>query len=1012
MLEIIGARAAARRKLLMQCTSALFSAAALALMCAPSLAYAQDVDTGANAADEEIVVTGTRIRRPDYEFANPVTSMSGEQLQYSGVTNVTDFLQDVPALVGSSDTASTSGDQGFIGSTGLNLLNLRNLGTQRTLVLQNGRRHVPAVPASGDVDVNTIPTDLIERVDVLTGGASAIYGADGVSGVVNFIMRDDFEGARVRGQYGDTEEGGGENEFLSVTLGSNFAGGRGNIAGSLELSHEGPLLSLQRAHTARGARIVRNPLDFVGGVDDPNVFDRVPLDNLRWYASGTGGAVDVDADFAAEFDANTDAPWDFGAFADGIQGGTYQQGGSGTPVAGYGRDLIGQTDRVALNLFGHYDVSDRVRFFTEQKYVITDAESFGQPTFDLFLAINPDNPFVPPNIAAAAAAAGDAATAFGLPAGTVLVTRDNFDLGVRGEDIRRETYRGVWGVEGDLTDWLAYNASYVYGRVQSDNVAVNNRYNDRFAAALDVVIDPATGQPTCRSTLDPGSVGLNVGWQGWAAPTSFTPGPNSGCVPINIFGDGAPSEAAVNWIMTNSLRTDENTQQVATAYVTGHTPNFELQGGPVAFVLGGEWRREESESTPAPEDQAGLTFNNIILPSRGAYEVREAFGELELPVLADMPWAQELTLNAAYRYSDYSVFGETNTWNYGFVYSPIDQLTFRATQARAVRVPNIGELFSPASQTFAFIDDPCDVSRLGEGTEFRTADCAAIVTAAGVGDRGSFVDPNIGITVAGNQSGNRDLGAETADSTTYGVIFRPSFVEGLTLSLDHYNIELENAINTLDPQDIANQCVDLPDISNQFCALIVREPGAGGIIDFTTQPVNVAAFTTEGTDFSIRYMLDPQRFGLERDIGVFQINLVGNHLDELQFTNLPGADPDPQAGEAGAPEWQATLDITWQYGPLLLNYGYNYFSETYRYDNLLREQPDYVDPQYARYESRSTHDIQARWNVNDRFTLYGGVNNVFNQEPDQFAEAYPVSPLGRFFYVGFTTSLDSLTGRD
>lgn len=993
-------------KHLMRSTSALAVALALAAVCAGE-SWAQDVPA---EEDEVIVVTGSRIQRPDYESANPVTSVTGETIQYSGITNVTDFLTDVPALTGSSTTATNSGDQGFIGSTGLNLLNLRNLGTQRTLVLQNGRRHVPALPASGDVDVNTIPTDLIERVDVLTGGASAIYGADGVSGVVNFIMRDDFEGLRARGQSSWTQEGGGENVFLSLTYGTNFAGGRGNIAASVEGSHERPLLSFDREHTRIGARLVRNPEDFIGGVDDPTLPDRVPFEDLRWFESGAGGAVDVDADFGADFDGATDAAWDGGVFPGGIQSGTYQLGGSGTPVAGYGRDLIGETERAAFNVFGHYDlIPRRMRFFTEQKYVITDATSFGQPTFDLFLAINPDNPFIPPNIAAAAAGAGDVAEDFGLPAGTVLVTRDNFDLGVRGEDIHRETYRGVWGLEGDINEWLSYNAAYVYGVVDAETVALNNRYNDRFAAALDVVIDPDTGEPTCRSNLDPTAIGLNVEWQGWAEPTSFTPGPGSGCVPINIFGAGAPSDAAVDWIMTNSLRTDENTQQVATAYVTGRVPNFELQGGAISFVLGGEWRRETSETVPAEEDQLGLTFNNVIAPSEGAYEVREAFGEIELPLLSGQPFAEELTLNAAYRYSDYSVFGETDTYNYGFRWAPIEQITFRGTQARAVRVPNIGELFSPASQTFAFINDPCDVARLGEGTEFRAANCATLLGGLGVADPASFEDPNIGITVAGSQSGNTALQPEEADTTTLGVIFQPRFIEGLTVSLDWYDIELTNAINTLDPQDIANQCVDLPDLSNQFCTLIVRNNGgtdAGGISDFTTQPVNVAAFATSGIDFSIRYVLDPARFGVERDIGTFQFTLVGNHLDELEFTNLPGADPDPQAEEIGAPEWQLNLDVTWQWEQLTLNYGYNYFSETYRYDNLIREQPDHVAAGYERYEARSTHDLQARWEFNDRFTLYGGVNNMFDQEPDRFAESYPVSPLGRVFYVGFVASVD------
>lgn len=969
-------------------------------------AYAQEQATAVE--EEEIVVTGSRIPQPDYQFSNPVTSMSGEQLQYSGVTNVADFLQDVPALGGSvfSNTAANSGDQGFIGSVGLNQLNLRNLGTQRTLVLVNGRRHVAAVPASADIDTNTIPTDLIERVDVLTGGASAIYGADGVSGVVNFIMRDDFEGLRTRGQYGEADAGGAENFFASATAGVNFAQGRGNVAASFEVSHEGALTSFERAHTRRGARVVRNPND---PSDDPNIPDRIALDNLRWFQSGPVGAVDANLDFDTEFDAATDGPWDMGTFPGGIQSFTFQQGGSGTPVAGYGLDLLGETDRFAANIFGHYDLTDNIRFFTEQKVVVTDAVSFGQPTFDIFLVVNGDNPFIPPNIAAAAL--GNDSASFGLPDNSVLVTRDNLDFGFRGEDISRNTYRGVWGVEGDISNWLSYNASYVYGRVETDNVALNNRYNDRFAAAVDVVdADPGPGvTPVCRSNLDPSALGPNVAFQGWAEPTSFTPGPGSGCVPYDVFH---PSAAAIDWVRVNSRRDDENTQQVGTAYVVGSVPGLRLPGGEFGFVLGAEWRRETAQTTPALEDQLGLTFNNRIAPSRGSYEVREGFAEVSLPLAEGQPFFEELTLNGAVRFSDYSSFGDTTTWNYGVIWSPIQDITFRGTKAEAARVPNIGELFSPESQTFARIADPCDISRLNEGTSFREANCAALLTALGV-DPTAYVDPSFGVTLAGRQSGNRNLIAEVAETTTFGAILRPRFIEGLTLSVDYYDINLTHAINTLNPEDIANQCVDLPSIDNEFCDVIFRENGTGGIVDFLTQPFNVASFATTGVDFSVRYLFDPERFGVERDIGTFALSLVGSHTDKLEFVNLPGAAPDPALEEqTGAPEWQVNFDLTWEYGPLTLNYGYSYFSETLRLDDVLRKaQPDAIDPSLAMVDGRHTHDIQARWNFGDRFTLYGGVNNLFNQEPDPYLESFPVSAVGRFFYVGFTTSIDSLTER-
>lgn len=975
------------------------AAAAMVSMQTPAAAQDEVVEE-----EEELVITGTRIPRPDYEFSNPVTSVTGETIQYSGITNVTDFLQDMPALVGSLDTGANSGDQGFIGSTGLNLLNLRNLGTQRTLVLVNGRRHVAAVPAAADIDTNTIPTDLIERVDVLTGGASAIYGADGVSGVVNFIMRDDFEGFRVRGQFGEADAGGAENYFGSATAGFNFAGGRGNIAVALETSHEGRLESLEREWLRRGARVVRNPDDFVGGVDDPNLPDFIALDDLRWFESGTGGAVDVDLDFVADFDGSTDAPWDGGTvFANpSIQSFTFQRGGSGTPTAGYGRDLIGETDRYALNLFGHFDITSNIRFFTEQKFVITEANSVGQPTFDLFLWIEPDNPFIPPNIAAAAA---------GNP---LLVTRDNIDLGFRGEDITRETYRGVWGFEGDITDWLQYNASYTYGIVRTDNVATNNRFNDRFAAALDVIdADPGPGVvPVCRSDLFPAIEGFNTIWQGFASPTSFTPGPDSGCVPFNPFGENN-SQAAIDWLMTDSLRKDRNTQEVASAYLVGETPNFELPGGPISYVVGAEWRRETSRSDPAIEDQLGLTFNNVILPNDDEYSVTEFFAEVSLPVFVDRPFFDRLTFNAAVRQSDYTSFGETTAWNYGFIWAPVEQIMFRGTQAEAVRVPNLGELFAPLGQTFAFINDPCDASAQASGTAFRVANCAAILTAAGVADPVNFVDDNFGVSIAGFLGGNPSLQEETGETTTLGIVLRPNFAPGLVLSADWYDITINNAINTPTAQNIANQCVDLPTIVNEFCDLIEREvggPSAGTITSFTTIPVNVASFRTRGIDFTARYTLDPQRFGYERDIGTFTFNLVGNHLDTSEFVNLAGAAPDEDLGELGVPEWQVNFDLTWRYGPLIVNYGYNYFSETSRFsDTQMRAQPnDLAPPNLLWFDERSTHDLQARWEITDSVAVYGGVNNMFNQEPDPYLESWPVDPVGRFFYVGFTATIDSL----
>jgi iron complex outermembrane recepter protein len=951
---------------------------------------------------KEIVVTGSRIKQPEYSATNPVVSINSEALQYSGYTNLTDFLREIPALVGSLDSNDSAGGSAnsFIGSTGLNLLNLRNLGTDRTLVLVNGRRHVASLPGEASVDINAIPTDLIERIDILTGGASAIYGADGVTGVVNFVLKDNFSGFNVRAQYGTPEDGGNAQRLISLTAGRNFFDERANLIFNVELGHDSQLSAFDRPYSSTGeTRFVRNPLD---PDDDPTIPDRVPLTGLGWFGSSRGGAVDVLTDddegglafdYFADFDGNTDDFWDPGEFPGGIQGLTYALGGSATPVGGYSGDILPRERYVSTNILGSFRASESVKFFTELKFVNTKSFSLGQPTFDFFLLINGDNPFIPTNIANAAAG------------GEVLVTRDNFDFGIRGEDIDRKTYRGVVGAEGDITDWLQFNVSAVYGQTDVDALSLNNRFNDRFAAALDAVVDPDSGQVVCRSNLDPTALGPNVDFQGWATPTSFTPGANSGCVPINIFGEGSPSAEAVDWIMTNSLERDVVRQKVVSAYVTGDSSSFfQYPAGSIGFATGLEWRRESAEATPPIEDQLGLTFGNQIAPTRGAYEVAELFAEVNVPILKERKFAHRLSLDAAIRLSDYTTVGNTETWKTGIVWAPIPSVSFRGTYAQSVRAPNISELFSPQSQTFLQVDDPCDVANLNLGTEFRAGNCAELLASLGVDDPDAFSDPNQGVSIAGLQLGNTDLQEEVAKTTTAGVVLRPASVPELVLSVDFYDIDLTSAINTLDPQDISEQCVDLPTLDNQFCDLLTRENGgtdAGGINSFTIRPVNVAAFRTKGYDISTRYFWDLNRAGSERNFGKLDVHFIGSYLKDLFFVNLPGADPDPDIGEQDAPRRQFSFDLLWQRDAWLINYGVSYFGSTQRFTLQQRAgEPDIAEARYLNFDSATTHDLQVRYRVFDKFSAFFGINNLTNEQPELGQVFYPVGALGRYYYLG------------
>ncbi|MFM9935593.1 MAG: TonB-dependent receptor, partial [Novosphingobium sp.] len=388
-------------------------------------------DEAASPAQTPIVVTGTRIRRPDYQTASPTVSFGGDLLKKQGVANVTTFLTSLPSLVGSSTSRDNSGDRAGIGTTGLNLLNLRNLGVDRTLVLVDGRRHVSGLEGSQSVDINTIPVDLIDRIDVLTGGASAIYGADGVTGVVNFILKKNFEGVTARVQAGISRYGDSGEKLITATAGHNFADGRGNVSIAYEFGDSDRLQTRDRPQFSgtRSVGFYRNP-DYKANT--PGSYSRIPLNDVRYEWTSRQGAVDTTFDGIPEFRGDG-KPYNLGT---SIPGG-YSRGSDDTLVSDYGNDLLPAITRHVVNLNTHYDFSNAFQVFAEAKYANTKSYSLGQLTFDYYLFVPQDNPYIPANIRAAIDPAN----------GGVLVTRDNFDLGQRGENIKRETIRTVVGAK-------------------------------------------------------------------------------------------------------------------------------------------------------------------------------------------------------------------------------------------------------------------------------------------------------------------------------------------------------------------------------------------------------------------------------------------------------------------------------------------------------------------------------------------------------------------------------------
>ncbi len=934
----------------------------------------------AEAQATDVVVTGSRIARPDYAAPNPITSFNAAAIQQSGNTNITNFLERVPALSGSVDNTQSSGGNAVsrqtFGGAGINELNLRNLGTNRTLVLVDGRRHVAGAADTAAVDVNSIPTDLIDRVDVLTGSASSIYGADGVSGVVNFILKRDFDGVSARTQLGISDRGDAAQRFFSLAAGRNFADGRGNLTLAVEHSEENRLDNDDRSYLQQNQRQYLIPND---NPTAANPYHNILVGNLRYPNESPISAVDVNG--AGTFDFNgLGLP-----YRHGMPASYYSTGNSDdTPVAGfYSGDLTPQINRTIVNLLSHYDVSDALKISVEAKYARVRATTFDYYNSLYGYNVALDNPLVPASILAAAG-----------PGGSILVNRDNIDYGRHGESDLRQTYRGVFDVSGRLTDHATYDAYYEYGRTDVGILKINELLADRYYAALDVVRNPATGALVCRSSIDPTAATAT-------GAKTFTPGPNSGCLPVSAFA-ATPSQQALDFFRINDSSSARVTEQVASASISGDFGAlFRFPGGPLQFAFGGEYRRETSRFDPsvAFADNLLLTYNEPgnVAGTGGSFDVKEGFTELNAPLIQGRRLAETLSAGASYRYSYYSTSGHTNTWQFNGVYAPVRDITFRGSYGNAVRAPNIGELFAPATGSSAFITDPCTPQELGHGTQYRAANCTALLNSLNVPASGRTLAAlqNDGF-VFGTSSGNPALKPETARTWTAGLVLRPQFAHGFTVSFDWYDINLKNAINQPDPNSLVTLCVDQATLNNPFCGLVTRAQGTGRVTSFIVQPQNVAAFRTAGADLNLDYLLHTAR------AGTFDLRLIGGYLNRLDFVALPGAVVTDNVDQFGQPRFNANFSPTWTIAGFTLSYNLRWFDKTRTTAKLVTDNdPLYAAPAQLRYSALWQHDVQVGYEVSRGASFYLGVTNLTDQQPDPGnAINAPISAIGRYLYAG------------
>lgn len=964
------------------------AAAAVAPSVAPAAAPAAPTPAATAAAaspSTSLTITGSRIRQFDGDSASPVAVVGADALLGRGTgVSVGDQLSQLPQFRATfTQAASTGIGLGAPGQVGLNLLDLRGMGTTRTLVLQNGRRLVSSSQSVAQPDTNTIPVSLLKRVEVLTGGASAIYGADAIAGAVNFVLMDNYEGHSLRAQLGSSAEGDAGARSASFTVGRNLDGGRGNVAASLELAGRDGLRYFERPFSAGQSPFVPNP-----NAGQPGEPSQILVKDIRYLAYSTGGTLPYGPPYYRFASNGTLNPADTGLRSLPNLG--ISEGGDGLSPVAY-NSLLPSHERMALNVLGRYDLSAQSSVFAHLTGMRQRSAAFGTPNISQ-LNIRKTNPYLGSQALGVLNGYGPTAQA-----PSFIMLRASEDLGIVGEGATRDTVRGMVGIKGSLSARWNYEVSASYGRVGIRVDTLNNLYPDRVANAADAVVDTngvlgTRGAIVCAARLAAGGVATG------------NPAIDQ-CVPANFFGNGSVSAAARQYMGVNTQADGRISQQLLTAFVSGDTGDFlTLPGGPVAVVAGVEYRKDDTRYTPDARDAAGQTANAGGQAVSGSMNVSELFAELKLPLLARLPLARKFELTGSFRASDYSLtgVGRTHSWGSGALWQLNPQLTLRASQQSAVRSPNVAELFEPVSRTQVGINDPCSVQNLNLGSPTRAANCAALGMPAG------FRANTLGRPTAATTGGNPNLTVETGDTHTVGLLFTPDFARGFALAVNYYRVNLRDAITKPNSNQIITTCVDSASINNPFCGFITR--GADfNVTGIAQRTMNLTRQLASGVDVDLNWGFALPAGG-RVDLRAMYTHVIDRN-DYLRPTE-PNF-PTQQVERLSDPRDSLTFTTNLGFGALQLSHKLRWFSGVWRADPANFESvggqppinPNLLPADLRRTPSATFHDLRAAWQYGKGREVYFGIDNVSNVKPPPgvyaagFAGAI-YDAVGRSYYVG------------
>ncbi|WP_175597287.1 TonB-dependent receptor plug domain-containing protein [Peristeroidobacter soli] len=927
---------------------------------------------------EEVVLTGTRIRSP-FTAPTPTQTIGAVELQERGADNVYSLLQEMPAfnsrLSGAANGVRTQ-------TPGQTFADLRGLGSPRTLVLVDSRRFVPSVPSASvgnpyQVDLNLIPALMIDRIDIVTGGASAQWGSDAVAGVVNLILKKQVEGVHAEIQGGTSERGDGREWRAGMVSGFSFADERGHVVFSGDFTKNDGLGNYRSRDWAD---------DYWQFYTDPsasaaNGRPRMVMRRNTQPGNFTPGGLIVNAAggtaaqraalIGLQFDSATSvSPFVRGEFNPATTPTTFaanQAGGNNPDGAEY--SMIPAVERQVLYGRTSYRINDGLDMFLDASWGRSTGDQTNQPIRDRVSVFNPttlvgtqariyaDNPFIPDALRAAIPMPAGASTSTP-PAQSFVLGRVAYDNEPPQTVLRDTAYTASTGLDGALGGNWTWNAAYTYGENEYFRRTYNMRNRALYALAADVIDNPATPgvvDPICRSTLTD---------------------PNNGCVPVNLFGNGTPSRAAFEYYSGTPFARVTYRQQAAQLNFQGTI--FDNWAGPVAVAFGAEWRHETLESVLDEVAKTGVYDLSLGSEFEGSFNVKEGYFETTVPLISDASFAHSLALNGAIRYADYSDFGGATTWKGGVTWEPFDGLLIRGTHSLDIRAPSIYELDSPATTSLNNV--------LYNGT----------------------THPGVQIDTIGNKR----LQPERSHTTTFGASYTPAFASGLSVSADFFDIDVDDVIATVGQVEIARLCEHGVQV---YCDLLEFN-NTGALIRVINELRNLSSLRTRGVDLVGTYSMD---------LGAGGLSLRANATYVDRFTiavpGAPGEAPsiNEQAGqldtsEGATPRWKANVSLTYSLQPFSLTTQVRWVGPG-KIDNAYREAPTAtapadIDPEtnhignYFLFNLSGTYDLTA----GGRAQLFWVVNNLFDRDPPIIPSATLLTQtngthydvMGRFYKLG------------